>query len=76
MGNVGRDVYPFRGYTLDLARSFVRNGHREIELRAKSFELLAYLVANAGRLVSKDELAKAVWPNVIVSDYFTDAMCQ
>ena len=76
MGNVGRDVYSFQGYTLDLGRGCVRNGHREIELRAKSFELLAYLVANAGRLVSKDELVKAIWPNVVVSDDFACAMHQ
>ena len=34
----------------------------------ESFELLRYLVQNAGRLISKDELVTAVWPNVIVGD--------
>jgi adenylate cyclase len=37
-------------------------------LRPKSFEVLRYLVENAGRLVSKDEIVKAIWPNVIVTD--------
>jgi adenylate cyclase len=68
MRNAGRNVFSFEGYTLDLPRGCVRNGDGEIELRPKSFELLSYLVANAGRLVSKDELVAAVWPNVIVSD--------
>ncbi len=68
MGNSGRGVYSFEGYTLDLTRGCVLSADQEIELRAKSFELLTYLVENAGRLVSKDELAAAVWPNVIVSD--------
>src|SRR5689334_19017257 len=68
MGNPGRDVFFFEGYTLDPTRGCVRNENREIELRAKSFELLSYLVTNAGRLISKDELVNAVWPNVIVSD--------
>jgi TolB-like protein/DNA-binding winged helix-turn-helix (wHTH) protein/tetratricopeptide (TPR) repeat protein len=68
MGNTGRGVYSFEGFTLDLTGGCVRKANREIELRAKSFELLAYLVTNAGRLVSKDELATAVWPSVIVSD--------
>lgn len=43
-------------------------GEDEIKLRPKSFELLRYLVENPGRLVLKDELVEAVWPNVIVSD--------
>jgi adenylate cyclase len=68
MGDVGRDVFSFEGYTLDLSRGCVRNSNEEIELRPKSFELLSYLVTNAGRLIPKDELVNAVWPNVIVSD--------
>jgi hypothetical protein len=68
MANADREVLSFEGYTLDLARGSVRNANGEIELRPKSFELLRYLVANAGRLVSKDELVNAVWPDVIVSD--------
>src|ERR1700738_5180834 len=68
MGNAGRDGFFFDDYILDLTRGCVRNANREIELRPKSFELLHYLVTNAGRLIAKDELISAVWPNVIVSD--------
>jgi TolB-like protein/DNA-binding winged helix-turn-helix (wHTH) protein/tetratricopeptide (TPR) repeat protein len=68
MGNVGRKIYFFEDYTLDLTRGCLRNANGELELRAKSFEVLAYLVTNSGRLVSKDELVKATWPNVVVSD--------
>lgn len=68
MGDAGCNVFCFEDFTLDPTRGCVRKANREIELRAKSFELLSYLVTNAGRLIPKDELAKAVWPNVIVSD--------
>src|SRR6202521_1326090 len=68
MGNLGRDVFSFEDYTLDLTRGCVRNANGEIELRPKSFEVLRYLVTNAGRLISKDELINTVWPNLIVSD--------
>jgi TolB-like protein/DNA-binding winged helix-turn-helix (wHTH) protein/Tfp pilus assembly protein PilF len=51
-----------------LRRGCLYGGDREIELRRKSFEMLCYLVENAGRLISKDELIKAVWPNVTVAD--------
>src|SRR5882724_5547146 len=68
MGDVGLNAFSFEGYTLDLTRGCIRNASGEIELRPKSFELLRYLIENAGRLISKDELVNAVWPTVIVSD--------
>ena len=40
----------------------------EIALRPKTFAVLRYLVENCGRLVSKEELFRAVWPNVAVTD--------
>ena len=60
--------FGFRGFVLDLKRGCLCDEGGEIELRPKSFELLRYLVENSGRLVPKDELIKAVWPNVIVTD--------
>jgi TolB-like protein/class 3 adenylate cyclase/DNA-binding winged helix-turn-helix (wHTH) protein len=68
MPSVEKEAFHFEGYTLDLIRGCLGNASGEIELRPKSFELLRYLVENAGRLISKDELINAVWPNVIVSD--------
>jgi DNA-binding winged helix-turn-helix (wHTH) protein len=68
MQNAGRKLYSFEDYTLDLTRGSLRNAGGEIELRPKSFELLRYLIENAGRLISKDELVNAVWPDVIVGD--------
>jgi adenylate cyclase len=41
---------------------------QEVGLRPKSFDVLRYLVENAGRLISKDEIMKAVWPHVVVTD--------
>ena len=61
-------AYDFAGYTLDLTRGSLNAGDHVIELRPKSFGLLAYLVENAGRLVPKDELLDAIWPDVTVGD--------
>jgi len=58
----------FERFTLDRARGRVRADNRDIELRPKSFDVLRYLAENADRLVTKDEILKAVWPNVVVSD--------
>ncbi|HEV2097604.1 MAG TPA: winged helix-turn-helix domain-containing tetratricopeptide repeat protein [Stellaceae bacterium] len=63
-----RKAYDFAGYTLDLTRGSLNAGGRVIELRPKSFGLLTYLVENPGRLVPKDELLGAIWPDVTVGD--------
>jgi TolB-like protein/cytochrome c-type biogenesis protein CcmH/NrfG len=68
MRAAGEKTFSFEGYRLDLRRGCLRTHEREIELRPKSFEVLRYLVENAGRLVPKDELIKAIWPNVAVTD--------
>ena len=61
-------MFRFNGYTLDIACNALRTADREVALRPKSFELLRYLVENPDRLVTKDELLKAIWPNVTVTD--------
>jgi TolB-like protein/Tfp pilus assembly protein PilF len=68
MRSVGDKAFRFESYTLDLSRGCLYGADREIELRPKSFDVLSYLVENAGRLVSKDEILKAVWRTVTVSD--------
>src|SRR6266436_7326589 len=68
MKTAAPEMLRFDDYTLDVARGCLRTADREIELRPKSFEVLRYLVENAGRLVTKDELIKAAWPNVVVTD--------
>src|SRR5262245_66240296 len=65
---VAFNMFQFEGYTLDIARNSLLAADREVPLRRKSFELLRYLVENPDRLVTKEELLKAIWPNVIVTD--------
>src|SRR5215470_14513765 len=61
-------MFQFGEHSLDVVRGCLRTADREIELRPKSFEVLRYLVENADRLVTKDELIRTVWPNVVVTD--------
>jgi len=68
MHTLDHQVFRFASFRLDLARGCVFDGDREIDLRPKSFEVLRYLVENAGRLVPKDELIGRIWPNVIVNE--------
>jgi DNA-binding winged helix-turn-helix (wHTH) protein len=51
-----------------LDRLCLEGGTGVVVLRPKSFDVLCYLVENAGRVVTKGELIGAVWPDVTVSD--------
>jgi len=63
----------FDRYVLDLDRGCLILDGKEIALRPKTFAVLHYLIENAGRLVSKDDLFAAVWPNLVITD---DALVQ
>src|SRR5215475_4398097 len=60
--------YCFGAFRLDLQAGLLRRDGDVVDLRPKSFEVLAYLVDRAGRLVGKDELVQAVWQDVAVTD--------
>ena len=58
----------FQSFTLDLERLSLQGATGQIDLRPKSFEVLRYLAEHARRVVTKDEIMKAVWPGVTVTD--------
>ena len=58
----------FDRYVLDLERGCLVANGQEVALRPKTFGVLRYLAENAGRLVSKEDLFGAVWPNLVVTD--------
>ena len=61
-------VYEFGPYQLDTTeRLLLRDGER-IALTPKAFEMLVVLVERRGRLVEKEELMKALWPDSFVED--------
>ena len=60
--------FEFAGHILDLQQGRLRRGGVDVALRRKSFSLLTYLVQNSGRVLGKDELVAAIWPDVEVSD--------
>ena len=68
MQELAYTVYSFSGFTLDIARGSLTRGNDEVRLRPKSYAALKYLVENSGRLISKDELVEAVWPDTAVTD--------
>src|ERR1700690_1678117 len=61
-------LYHFGEFELDpCRRTFLRKG-TALEITPKAFEVLSYLVANPGRVVTKAELLKAVWPDSFVEE--------
>jgi DNA-binding winged helix-turn-helix (wHTH) protein/tetratricopeptide (TPR) repeat protein/TolB-like protein len=62
-------VFRFAGFELDQERAELRGPDgAAIKLRPKTFEMLRLFAANAGRVLSKQELMEAVWPNVHVGE--------
>jgi DNA-binding response OmpR family regulator len=58
----------FGGFRLDLDNACLWHGAQAIALTPKAFDVLHYLVTHPDRLVSKDTLLDAVWPETAVSD--------
>jgi TolB-like protein/DNA-binding winged helix-turn-helix (wHTH) protein len=68
MKKLPQQIYSFGEFTLDLARGRLTCAAQEVRLRPKSFEALCYLVENPGRLISKEEMIQALWPDTFVTD--------
>jgi adenylate cyclase len=65
---MARGSLRFGAFMLDLERLCLRGPSGQVDLRPKSFEVLRYLAEHAGRVVTKDEVMKTVWPSVTVGD--------
>jgi DNA-binding winged helix-turn-helix (wHTH) protein len=61
-------LYVFANCTLDTQLYVLRRADRVIALRSKVFQVLAYLLEHRDRVVSKNELLEAVWPEQFISD--------
>ncbi|MCI0569045.1 MAG: AAA family ATPase, partial [Acidobacteria bacterium] len=61
-------VYEFGPFRLDPDERWLLREGRPVPLRAKVFDTLCILVEHQGRLISKDDLMKAVWPDSIVEE--------
>jgi pimeloyl-ACP methyl ester carboxylesterase/DNA-binding winged helix-turn-helix (wHTH) protein len=63
-----RGAYRFGPFHLDARERRLSRGDEVIPLRLKVFDTLLVLVENAGRLVTKQELVDAVWPETTVEE--------
>ena len=61
-------LYLFENYALDTDRRELRCGSTPVSVEPQVFDLLAYLIENRERVVSKDDLLAAIWHGRSVSD--------
>jgi len=58
----------FGSFQFDPGAPLLTRGSRSLELSPKALQVLAVLVRNASRVVSKDDLLNIVWPENIVEE--------
>jgi DNA-binding winged helix-turn-helix (wHTH) protein len=61
-------LYRFGRFTLNVATRQLLSDEGELHLSPKAFELLAFLLANRSRAVSKIELQQHLWPATFVEE--------
>jgi DNA-binding winged helix-turn-helix (wHTH) protein/tetratricopeptide (TPR) repeat protein len=66
--NEMENVYEFGPFRLETKeRRLLRDGH-PVQLRGKVLDTLCVLVSQSGRLIDKDDLIAAVWPDTVVEE--------
>jgi TolB-like protein/DNA-binding winged helix-turn-helix (wHTH) protein/Tfp pilus assembly protein PilF len=68
MATANDTVNLFNGFILDRTRGCLVHSGQPVHLRPQSYQVLEYLVTNAGQLISKDKLIEAVWNGRAVTD--------
>jgi hypothetical protein len=61
-------AYSFGPFRLEADQAVLLHDGASLNLRPKSFDVLHYLVRHPQRLVSREELLRAAWPDVVVTD--------
>jgi non-specific serine/threonine protein kinase len=61
-------VYTSGRWQVDLHRRELRVDGCQVPIGARAFEIIEVLVRSAGKLVTKDDLMRAVWPGAIVEE--------
>ncbi len=65
---ISKLLYLFEDYALDTSRRELRRGTALVPLEPQVFDLLAYVIQNRQRVVSKDDLIASIWDGRIVSE--------
>jgi len=61
-------LYKFGSFQLDPTEHLLLRKGQTVPLTPKTFDLLVFLVAHRGRLMTKDQILSAVWPESFVEE--------
>jgi two-component system response regulator RegX3 len=67
-GGAAEDAYRAGRLNVDFRMGRVMVDSTDVPLKALEYRLLAYLIRNRGRVVTKDELFREVWKDTVVGD--------
>jgi DNA-binding winged helix-turn-helix (wHTH) protein/tetratricopeptide (TPR) repeat protein len=62
------EKFKFGDFQVDPLTRTLRRREEVVALNRRAFDVLAYLVQNPGRVLSRDELLKNVWPDTFVDE--------
>jgi eukaryotic-like serine/threonine-protein kinase len=62
------EIFQFGDFRIDPHDRTLRRNDNHVVLHRRAFDVLLYLVQNPGRVVTKDELLKNVWPDAFVDE--------
>lgn len=63
-----KHLYEFGPFRLDPTERLLLRDNQPVPLAPKAFDTLVLLVENSGRLLTKDELIKRLWPGTFVEE--------
>jgi DNA-binding winged helix-turn-helix (wHTH) protein len=63
-----REIFDFEGFTLNTEERTLTRAGGLFAVTPKAFDVLVYLLRNPGRILTKDELLKEIWPDTFVEE--------
>jgi DNA-binding winged helix-turn-helix (wHTH) protein/TolB-like protein/Tfp pilus assembly protein PilF len=61
-------AYEFEDWRVDMRRRLLLRNHEPVPLSPRALDTLLFLLRHHGRVVGKDELMQAVWPDTFVEE--------
>lgn len=61
-------IYEFDDFRVDTARRVLLQANRPLTLTPRIFDALLYLLQHQGRVIPKEELMEAIWPDAFVEE--------
>jgi DNA-binding winged helix-turn-helix (wHTH) protein/Tfp pilus assembly protein PilF len=63
-----QEIFQFGEFQIDALARVLRREDEVVALNRRAFDVLLYLVRNSGRILTRDELLKNVWPDTFVDE--------